>query len=133
MTITFENNNDVIVYTLKEIIDYARKNQYIFVVQSVWRIASVIGLTEGLVTDIDNLRMRSEVYQAPVIVRDAITIEEPNQLLKSIRDGLSTSIDLQEKLSSSKKTENIHPDRLIRIQNPLNENSDQEDLNEESE
>jgi len=93
----------------------------------------VIGLTEGLVTDIDNLRMRSEVYQAPVIVRDAITIEEPNQLLKSIRDGLSTSIDLQEKLSSSKKTENIHPDRLIRIQNPLNENSDQEDLNEESE
>jgi len=102
-------------------------------VQSVWRIASVIGLTEGLVTDIDNLRIRSEAYQAPLIVWDAISIEEPNQLPKSIREGLSTSIDLQEELSSSKKTENIHPDRLIRIQNPLDENIDQEDLNEESE
>ena len=50
MTITFENDNDVIVYALEKIIAYTRNNQYIFVAQSIWWIVSVIGLTEGLVT-----------------------------------------------------------------------------------
>jgi len=66
MTITFENENDVIVYALENVIDYARRNQYIFVVQSVWWIASVIGLTDGLATHIDNLRIQSKAYQTPV-------------------------------------------------------------------
>jgi len=61
MTITFENENDVIVYALEKIISYARKHQYIFVAQSVWWIASVIGLTEGLGTHIDNLRIRRDI------------------------------------------------------------------------
>ena len=33
--------------------------------QSVWWIASIIGLQQGLVTYIDNLRKRSEAYLAP--------------------------------------------------------------------
>jgi len=61
MTITFENENDVIVYALEKIISYAREHQYIFVAQSVWWIASVIGLTEGLGMHIDNLRIRREI------------------------------------------------------------------------
>jgi len=57
MTINFENENDVIVYALEKIISYAQKNRYIFVAQSVWWIASVIGLSDGLVIHINNLRI----------------------------------------------------------------------------
>jgi len=64
MTLTFENDNDVIVYALEKIISYARKNCYIFVAQSVWWIASIIGLTEGLVKHIENLRVRDEARPA---------------------------------------------------------------------
>jgi len=56
MTITFENDNDVIVYALEKIIAYARKNQQIFVAQCVWWLASVISLKQGLIVHIDNLR-----------------------------------------------------------------------------
>jgi len=61
MTITFKNNNAVVVYTLEKIIDYAGKNQYIFAAQSVWWIASIIGLTEGLVRHIDTLQEHNRV------------------------------------------------------------------------
>jgi hypothetical protein len=61
MTITFESNNDVIVYTLERIIAFARDNQYIFLAQSVWWISSILGLQQGLVIHIDNLKARSIV------------------------------------------------------------------------
>jgi hypothetical protein len=61
MTTTFENDNDVIVYALETIISYARRTQQIFVTQCVWWLASIIGLEQGLVTHIDNLRKREEV------------------------------------------------------------------------
>jgi len=63
MTITFDNENDIIVYALEKVICYARDNRYIFVAQSVWWIASVIGLSEKLATHIDNLRIRFEASQ----------------------------------------------------------------------
>jgi hypothetical protein len=56
MTITFENDNDVIVYTLVEIISYTRDNLYIFLADRVWWISSSIGLEQGLITDVDDLR-----------------------------------------------------------------------------
>jgi len=65
MTIPFKNENDVIVYALEMVIDYARRNQDIFVVQSVWWIASVIELTDELAMHIDNLHIRSKAYQTP--------------------------------------------------------------------
>jgi hypothetical protein len=61
MTITFENDNDAIVYALEKIISYARNNQYIFLAQSVWWISSIIGLQEGLVIFIDNLRVGKDI------------------------------------------------------------------------
>jgi len=61
MTITFENDNDIIVYALEKVISYARDNQYTFLAQRVWWIASVIGLQEGLVIHIDNLRAKTLV------------------------------------------------------------------------
>jgi len=66
MTITFENDQDVMVYALERIIDYARKNRYIFVVQSVWWIASIITRMEDLVTHIDNLHIQSEITQSSI-------------------------------------------------------------------
>ena len=44
MPIAFETDNYAIVYTIERIISYARKSQYIFLAQSVWQIASIIGL-----------------------------------------------------------------------------------------
>jgi hypothetical protein len=43
MTITFANDNDVIIYALEKILSYARDTQYIFLAQSVWWITSIIG------------------------------------------------------------------------------------------
>jgi hypothetical protein len=59
MPITFESDKDVIVYALEKIISYARDNSYIFLVQSIWWISSVIGLQEGLIIHIDNLKARA--------------------------------------------------------------------------
>jgi hypothetical protein len=60
MTITYENDNDVILYALEKIISYARNNQYSFLAQSVWWISSIIGLQQGLIIYIDNLKIRSD-------------------------------------------------------------------------
>jgi hypothetical protein len=60
MTITFENDNDIIVYPSERILSYASDNQYIFLVQSIWWISSIIGLQQGLILHIDNLRNRSD-------------------------------------------------------------------------
>jgi len=65
MTITFDNDNDVVVYALERIISYARTHRYFFVTQCVWWLASSIGLEKGLVVHIDNLRIQSEVYLSP--------------------------------------------------------------------
>jgi len=67
MTITFGNDNDVIVYAFKKIISLATNNHYIFLAQSIWWILSLIGLQQGLVIDIDNLKERSEI-----ILREAV-------------------------------------------------------------
>ena len=58
MTITFENDSDVIVYALEKIISFARDNQYLFVANCVWWISAIIGLETGLVTHIENLEAR---------------------------------------------------------------------------
>jgi hypothetical protein len=61
MTITFENDNDVIVYALEKIISYARRTQQIFVAQCVWWHASIIGLEQGINNYIDNLQSWIEI------------------------------------------------------------------------
>jgi hypothetical protein len=58
MTITFENDSDVIVYALKKIISFAKENHYLFVANCAWWIAAVFGLNTGLTNHIDNLRSR---------------------------------------------------------------------------
>jgi hypothetical protein len=55
MTISFETENDAVVFALEKIIQFARINQYLFFANCVWWIAGVIGLESGLVLHIDNL------------------------------------------------------------------------------
>jgi hypothetical protein len=61
MTITFENDSDVIIYALEKIISFARENQYLFVANCVWWIAGVTGLDFGLTRYIDTLYLRQQV------------------------------------------------------------------------
>jgi len=104
MTLTFENNKDVIVYALERIISHARKHQYIFVAQSIWWIASVIGLTEGLAMHIDNLRIRREV----TIVSTSITDQPESQEVVEPRSIPScSSVGLGSGL--------VHPDRISQL------------------
>jgi hypothetical protein len=65
MTITFENDNDVIVYALVKVILYARRTQQIFVVQCVCWLASIMGLEQELVSYIDNIQARQQVVFVP--------------------------------------------------------------------
>jgi hypothetical protein len=99
MTITFECDKDVIVYALEKIISYARENRYIFLAQSVWWISSIIGLQQGLVVHIDNLKLRSEAGVFASELTPAVIPEGP------VISPRQVSIDI------------IHPDRLVRIQN----------------
>jgi hypothetical protein len=64
MTITFKNDNDVIVYAFKKVIAYARRTHQIFVAQCVWWLAAIIGLEQGLISHIDNLQLQ-ENKQTP--------------------------------------------------------------------
>jgi len=61
MTIRFESENVVIIYTLENIISYARSNQFIFVAQCVWWLPPIIRLDQGLIIHIDNLKRRSDI------------------------------------------------------------------------
>ena len=123
MTLTFENHNDVIVYALERIISYARQHQYIFVAHSVWWIASIIGLTEGLTIHIDNLRSRSEVHQLPVPEVEQLPIA---------RKVSATPRDLQEDLRIGHSISYIHPDRMTQVENTINSNHEGESVEPES-
>jgi hypothetical protein len=61
MTITFETDSDVIVYALERIVSFAKEKQYLFVANWAWWIDSVIGLEQGLIIYIDNLKERERL------------------------------------------------------------------------
>jgi hypothetical protein len=94
MTITFENDNHVIVYGLEKIISYARDNQYIFLAQSVWSISSILGLQQELVTYIDNLKIRANIGRY---------------------EGSNTLRDILEQSGNDSALSHTHPDRIARL------------------
>jgi hypothetical protein len=98
MTLTFESDKDIIVYALERIISFARDNQYIFLAQSICWISSIIGLQEGLVIHIDNLKVRSEV-------RPELPIQQP-----------SPAESEKPETGSHTPSRYIHPDRVETIQ-----------------
>jgi hypothetical protein len=91
MTITFENDNDIIVYALENVISYARRNQQVFLAQCIWWLASIIGLEQGLLIHIDKLAQRSNNRQ---------------QTESSLR---------QEVPEPGQPIHQVHPDRVLQV------------------
>jgi len=77
MTLTFENDNDAIVYPLERIVSYAREYQYFFVANCTWWIASIIGLDDQLRQHIDKLAIRQ-----PTVAREISTV--PRDIARDI-------------------------------------------------
>jgi hypothetical protein len=107
MTITFENDNDVIIYGLQKVISHARRTQQIFVAQCVWWLASIIGLEQGLANYIDNIQSRVDVTIIPETVpsvertvspipRDIQEDQRQDKILKDCEEYLKDSRRLRE-------------------------------------
>jgi phosphate starvation-inducible protein PhoH len=117
MTITFENDNDVIVYAFEKVIAYARRTQQIFVANCVWWLASIIGLEQGLINHIDNLQSRAQVTTA-ALPEDISCIEgdRNTEIFRDLRGVSVTPRDIQEDPRSRATSDIVHPDRRARIQ-----------------
>jgi len=94
MTITFDNESDVIVYALEKIVSYSRRTQQIFVAQCIWWLASIIGLERGLIVHIDNLRERER--QVPEVNQTKSANPDSLQQILPERAVSSTPRDLTE-------------------------------------
>jgi hypothetical protein len=116
MTITFENDIDVIVYGLEKVISHARRTQQIFVAQCVWWLASIIGLESNLIAYIEKLR-----------IREGLVPEEPKELL-----GNSERLQgRQEPAKSDHQAAKVHPDRVGQITNSREVSATPRDLGED--
>jgi len=99
MTITFKNDNDVIVYALECVIAYARRTQQIFVAHCVWWLASILGLEQELVSHIDRIqgpgntalpKQRSrEVSPTP---RDLVNEQHDNQVFNNTENHTTKEV-----------------------------------------
>jgi hypothetical protein len=99
MTITFENDNDVIVYALKNVIAYARRTQQIFVAQCIWWLADIIGLEGNLINHIDILHGRTNVQ------KEYQTREDSDPIIQTIP---------KPQVSETPESKEGHPDRILK-------------------
>jgi len=90
------------------------------VAQSVWWIASVIGLAGGLATHIDNLQIRFEANQVPSEIKK---LSSEDKLTSSLQD--SVHIDTEESF--------IHTDRIPQVNCTVNDKSEVESSDPETE
>jgi hypothetical protein len=114
MTISFENDNHVIIYALEKIFFFARDKQYVFLAQRIWWISSLIGLQQGLVDYIDNSKILTNS-----------TLQEVSQLSKAGISSAGKSVPGREVTKTSCDTEqdsrlpitqnHIDPDRLPQV------------------
>jgi len=123
MPVTFETDNDIILYALEYVISYARRTQQIFVAQCVWWLASVLGLEKELVFHIDKLqgpkdttlqeRLHQEVSATP---RDLANDQRIDQVLDYTEKCLRESKRLRGiaalKVSGKTITGRINPSKI---------------------
>jgi len=129
MPVTFENDSDVIIYALEKVIAYARRTQQIFVAQCVWWLASIVGLEQGLIVHIDNLRKRSEISSAKREessgdLAASVSGEErqfPVATNQQAREVSSVPRDIQEESRIDNETQYIHRDRVFQVQQTNND------------
>jgi hypothetical protein len=114
MTITFENDSDVIVYALENIISFARDNRYFFVANCVWWIAGILGLESGLMIFIDNLESRIRLgQQAPKTQSTRAVSSTPRDLTEDQR--LDQILEIAKERPASSETV-----RITRSRNRVN-------------
>jgi hypothetical protein len=98
MTITFQNDNDAIVFALEIIITFARNNQHIILAQSIWWISSIIRLQPELIRHLNHLRASSEFRSKSSIQQTSLADSK----------GLASNNDFS--------NQHIHPDRVEGVQ-----------------
>jgi len=113
MTITFENDNDVIVYALEKVISYTRRTQQIFVAQCVWWLASIIGLQQGLIIYIDTVNQRSNITNKG----RSHPVNSPGTINQFGKVVSPTPRDTQKDPRLSPKGNWIHPERRNQVDN----------------
>jgi len=120
MTISFQNDNDVIVFAFEKITSFARENQYIFLAQSIWWISSIIGLQPGWIIYINNQqscskkeRIGREVTITPSSDLPKPEVDRQDTILKECKDILRNLRQLRDianlKSTSRTVTGRIHP------------------------
>ena len=92
MTITFEKEEDVIVYALEKISSYAREYQYFFLANCTWWIASIYGWDEHLRYYIDNWEYKQPtvargISTTPTDIARDVSIESDKQLSETPADS----------------------------------------------
>jgi predicted solute-binding protein len=104
-TITFENDNDHIVYVLDNIISFARNHQYFFVAAWVWWLSSIIGLQNGLIKYFDNLELTTEQFkQLPIPIGIEKRPSHPDgatQIETTIEDSSESAVKEPETLEGN--------------------------------
>jgi cell division protein FtsL len=70
MTITFETDNDVVIYAFEKVIAYTRRTEQVVIAICIWWLASVINFEQGLVANIDNIQTRQTVTVVPEKISD---------------------------------------------------------------
>jgi len=120
MRITFENDNNVIIYALECVISHARRTQQIFVAQCVWWLASIVGLEQGLVSHINRLQGQEDMtlqeqlpHEVLAIPRDLTEDRRIDQVLHCTEQYLRESKRLREiaalKISGETTTGGMNP------------------------
>lgn len=110
MTITFEKDQDVLVYPLEKVISYAERTRQIFVAQCVWWLASIWPLEDGWVICIDDHRQWASIEHSVKVVA-----------LQNTRWISATPRDILEKSRSDIKSQHIHPDRMFQVRNTISD------------
>jgi hypothetical protein len=125
MTVTFENDNDIIVYALEKIISYARRTQQIFVEQCVWWLALIIGLETGLVNHIDNLRKREDVLKQARVSEERREVPEEDQSFQQVHPDRVAHILVDRSVSAVPRdlTEDQRLDRILEEAEEVVQNS----------
>ena len=115
MPITFENDNDVIVYALERVIDYARRTQKIFVAHCVWWLASIIGLEPELIIDIDTLRDQGRVSPQIYSTEGNQQVPDQNQCRQQVHPDRVSQVDKEKSVSTTRRdlTEDQWLDRIV--------------------
>jgi hypothetical protein len=98
MTVTFENQNDIIVYTPEKIICYATCNHNVIVALCIWWCAVIVGLQEWLIIHTNILRIQREVSHIPSTTNLTLATVHSNRVYHMLGPKLSdcNTSDLEE-------------------------------------